>query len=352
MPTALNTHITLPSGYTISRLIKGGWQLAGGHGAVDHDAARADMQAFVDAGIDTFDCADIYTGVESLIGDFLRARAARSDARNLPTVRVHTKFVPDLDALDTLTQSDVTRIIDRSRERLGKRALDLVQFHWWDYTRGDFVAAARALNTRRVAGAIRHIGATNFDTAHLTQLLDAGIPVVSHQVQYSLLDRRPSTSMAALCQARGVALLAYGSLAGGFFSERWLGADDPFDAFENRSLVKYRLIIEEFGGWAHFQELLHLLHDIARRHAARIGSVAIRWTLDQPHVAAAIVGARNRSHLEATLHALTLQLTDSDRADIATLIAEHGPKGEVYELERDREGTHGRIMRYNLNDKR
>ncbi|MBL8983429.1 MAG: aldo/keto reductase, partial [Gemmatimonadetes bacterium] len=74
-------------------LIKGGWQLAGGHGAVDRAAALADMRAFVDAGITTFDCADIYTGVESLIGDFLSTVPAG-------TVRVHTKCVPDLNQLD------------------------------------------------------------------------------------------------------------------------------------------------------------------------------------------------------------------------------------------------------------
>nr|MBP9105957.1 aldo/keto reductase [Gemmatimonadaceae bacterium] len=66
------THIDLAPSYRISRLIKGGWQLAGGHGTIDRAQAIADMQAFAEAGITTFDCADIYTGVEELIGEFLR----------------------------------------------------------------------------------------------------------------------------------------------------------------------------------------------------------------------------------------------------------------------------------------
>ncbi|MEO7965978.1 MAG: aldo/keto reductase, partial [Gemmatimonadaceae bacterium] len=199
-------------------------------------------------------------------------------------------------------------------------------------------------------GKIKNIGATNFDTSHLRALLDAGVPVVSHQVQYSLLDRRPAKTMAALCEARDVAILAYGSVAGGFISERWLGTPAPSEEMENRSLVKYRLIIEEFGGWARFQELLRVLDVIAHRHGVRIGTVAIRWTLDQPGVAAAIVGARHAGHLEWTRRALDLQLTNSDRGEIAALLAEFGgPAGDVYDLERDREGAHGRIMRYNLN---
>jgi aryl-alcohol dehydrogenase-like predicted oxidoreductase len=62
--------MSLRPDHRISRVIKGGWQLAGGHGAVDRQAGIEDMIAFADAGITTFDCADIYTGVEAMIGDF------------------------------------------------------------------------------------------------------------------------------------------------------------------------------------------------------------------------------------------------------------------------------------------
>ena len=86
--------LELAPGYAISRLIKGGWHLAGGHGDVDPAQATRDMARFVGAGVTAFDCADIYTGVEELIGRFRREYPAL--ARGL---RVHTKFVPDLDAL-------------------------------------------------------------------------------------------------------------------------------------------------------------------------------------------------------------------------------------------------------------
>jgi hypothetical protein len=67
--------IDLRPGYRITRVIRGGWQLAGGHGPVDRAEAVADMMAFAEAGILTFDCADIYTGVEELIGAFRTAWA-------------------------------------------------------------------------------------------------------------------------------------------------------------------------------------------------------------------------------------------------------------------------------------
>jgi len=341
--------IDLAPGYRIPRIIKGGWQLAGGHGAIEHDRAIDDMMAFADAGITAFDCADIYTGVERLIGEFLRAWRARHGSAAAP-IRVHTKCVPDRDALSTLTTSDLDRLIDRSRQRLGVDCLDLVQFHWWDYRAPGIEAAALHLAARQQDGAIRHIGVTNMDTPHLRALLDAGVPIVSHQVQCSLLDRRALGAMARVCAERGVKLLTYGALAGGFFHSRWLGAAEPTAPLENRSLVKYKLIIDEYGGWAAFQSLLKTLQEIAMRHDTTIGAVALRLVLDEPAVAAAIVGARNAEHVPATLAAFTLDLSQQDREMISALVSHApGPRGDVYDLERDLTGPHASIMRYNLN---
>ena len=351
MSAPSRTHVDLAPGYRISRLIKGGWQLAGGHGTIERAQALADMRTFAESGVTTFDCADIYTGVEELIGAFLREwRPEHNHHHAGEQVRVHTKFVPDLGALASLTAHDIRRIIDRSRERLGVRTLDLVQFHWWDYDVPGVLDAARYLDALRREGKFRHLAVTNFDTPHLKALLDDGLPVVSHQLQYSLLDRRPAGAMAALCKAHGVGMLCYGAVAGGFLSERWLGASEPAEPLENRSLTKYKLIIDEFGGWEPFQSLLEVLRGVAHRHNVRIGTVAIRWVLDQPGVTAAIVGARHANHLASTVAALTLQLTDDDRRAIDGALAQSpGPGGDIYHLERDRGGRHGRIMRYNLN---
>jgi aryl-alcohol dehydrogenase-like predicted oxidoreductase len=342
--------IELAPGYQISRLIKGGWQLAGGHGAVDVDAAVADMTAFVDAGITTFDCADIYTGVEALIGTFLRRLRAERGAAAAARVQVHTKCVPDRSRLPHLTKDDIRTLVDRSLQRLGVDTLDLVQLHWWDYDVPGVVLAAQWLDECRRQGKIRHLGLTNFDSAHVGVIVAGDVPVVSHQVQYSVLDRRPSHGMAALCGAHGVGLLCYGALAGGFLSERWLGQPEPGVPLENRSLVKYHLIVQEFGGWPRFQALLGELDRIARRHDTTIGAIAVRWTLDQPGVAGVIVGARHGRHLSQTVAAARVTLDASDREAIARVQAEApGPAGDVYALERVPGGRHAAIMRDNLN---
>jgi len=331
--------------YEISRVIKGGWQLAGDHGPVDPSTVDRDMAAFVEAGITTFDCADIYTGVEAMIGAFALRHpdlAARS--------QVHTKFVPDLNELDRVDDAYVERIIDRSLQRLHTDRLDLVQFHWWDYSVPRYVEAAAALDRLRARGKIAHIGVTNFDVPHLMELLDAGIPVVAHQLQYSLLDARAMNGMVQACQARGIGLLCYGTVAGGFLSDRWLGQPEPGEELTNRSLIKYKLIIDDFGGWDLFQELLRVLRGIADKHSCDIATVASRVMLQRAGVAAVIVGATNASHLDSNARIGAVELDFADLAAIDAVTQRHlGPEGDVFTLERDRQGRHGRIMKYDLN---
>ena len=305
------TRIT--SSYEISRVIKGGWQLAGDHGHIDPGAADRDMAAFVEAGITTFDCADIYTGVEAMIGSF-RVRHPGLGAQT----QIHTKFVPDLTVLDRVDAGYVERIVDRSLRRLRTERLDLVQFHWWNYAVPRYVEAAMALEGLRVKGKIAHIGVTNFDVPRLMELLDAGVPVVAHQLQYSLLDTRALNGMAQACKARGIGLLCYGTVAGGFLSDRWLARPEPDRGLGNRSLTKYKLIIDDFGGWELFQELLRALRSIADKHSCDIATVASRAMLQRDAVAAV-----TQRHV--------------------------GPEGDVFTLERDRQGRHGRIMKYDLN---
>jgi aryl-alcohol dehydrogenase-like predicted oxidoreductase len=337
--------LELAPGYAISRLIKGGWHLGGGHSAVDPEQAVRDMAAFVEAGITTFDCADIYSGVEELLGRFRRASPAL--ARQ---VRIHTKFVPDLDRLPTVDRAYVERIVDRSLARLGVERIDLLQFHWWDFTVPRYVEVALELERLRQAGKVERLGLTNFGTDQLREVVDAGVPVLAHQLQYSVLDARAEQGMVDFCRARSIVLLCYGTVAGSFLSDRWLGRPAPSEPLENRSLIKYRLIIEEFGGWSLFQELLRALGQVAERHGCDLATVATGLILGRPGVAAAIVGATSTAHLAAHQRLGTLVLDARDLATIAEVTdRRRGPRGEVYTLERDREGPHGRIMKYNLN---
>lgn len=340
----------LAEGYEISRMIRGGWQLSGGHGDVDRERAVEDMFAFLDRGVTTFDCADIYTGVEDMYGEFRQRLSARRGAAAARAFKVHTKFVPDWDRLGSVDRGYVGDIIDRSLMRLKVDRLDLVQFHWWNYAASGAVETALMLRELQRAGKIGHLAGTNFDTAHTRMLLDAGVALVSMQVQYSLLDARPENGLVQLAQERGVGILCYGTLAGGFLSPAWLGKPEPAGDLVNRSLIKYLLIIEDFGGWALFQTLLRALDLVARKHKVSIPAVATRWMLDKPAVAAVIVGARYAAHLDGALGMFAFRLDAEDREMIGAVLARRsGPVGDTFELERDRTGRHGRIMKYNLN---
>jgi len=214
----------------------------------------------------------------------------------------------------------------------------------------DDALLAVALDEQRRAGKIRLLGTTNFDTPCLRELVEAGIPIAAHQVQYSLLDRRAEEALAGFCTRNGIQLLCYGSVAGGFLSDRWRGDRRPQDPLENRSLVKYRLIIDEFGGWSLYQQLLGVLSEIAARHEVSPTTVAIRWVLDRPGVAAVLLGTRGATHLSETLRigGLGLDAEDRERLD-PLLVRATGPAGEPFELERVPRGLHASIMKTDLN---
>lgn len=340
--------IDIAPGFSISRIIKGGWQLSSGHSQSTGTDPVNDMFAFADAGVTSFDCADIYTGVEELIGRFLAERKKRFGSCD--DIQVLTKFVPDYDALPTLTRTYVEKVIDRSLKRLGLDRLDMVQFSWWDYAIPGWIEAAGWLHEMKKAGKIRLVSGTNFNTNAVKQLVDAGIPLSTIQVQYSLLDNRPEKGLTDLCAHHDIQLLCYGTVAGGFLSNRWLGAQEPTPPFENRSLVKYKLIIDEFGSWQSFQELLVALKSIADKHQSSVANVATRWVLDRTQVAAAILGARTAAHLKENLGVFNLELDAEDLRGIdAALSRRNGPPGDVFDIERIKEGPHGSIMRYNLN---
>lgn len=342
--------ISLEPGYEISRVIRGGWQLSASHSQSVSDDPIEDMVAFADAGITTFDCADIYTGVEEAIGAFRQRYGALRGAEALAKIHVHTKFVPDLAVLPVIDKAYVEKVIDTSLRRLRMERLDVVQFHWWNYDVPRWLETALWLEELRQAGKIRRVAGTNFDTAHVLAMREAGVPMSSMQVQYSLLDRRPEKTLVAAARAYDVAIFCYGTVAGGFLGERWLDQPEPQSPFENRSLVKYKLIIDEFGGWDLFQELLRALNAVARRHGTDIATVASAAMLARPGVSAVIVGARNRAHLASNLRIASLQLSAEDHAAIDAVLAKSSQlPGDIYALERDTTGRHGSIMKYNLN---
>lgn len=330
----------------LDNVIVGGWQLSKGH-TQRNLAGLHVLESYYDAGFRVFDCADIYTGVEELLGEFIAGHGIGTD-----DIYVHTKYVPDLAALPSLTPDQTERIIDRSRERLGLGTLDLVQFHWWDYQVPGHLEALETLLELQRRGKIARIGLTNFDAAHVAEILDAGIPVASVQAQFSVLDRRPRRELTELARRHDVSLLCYGSVAGGLLSDRYVGASPPGRPYENRSLDKYMLIVEEIGGWSALQEVLQVLKHVADEVDADVATVSAAYCLHHEPVDAVIVGVRNTNHLPEH-RALRRSLSLSrEQLDVIERVRNRfgDVPGAVFQLERDVGGPHNQIMKFDLND--
>lgn len=173
-------------------------------------------------------------------------------------------------------------------------------------------------------GKTRHLALTNFDTERLRLITERGIRVVSNQVQYSLVDGRPAVQMADFCAAHGIQLLTYGAVAGGLLAERYLGRPEPgWGALDTASLRKYKQMVDAWGGWALFQDLLRALHAVAERHGVSIANVAVRVILDRPAVGGVIVGTRLgvSEYIAETAPVFDLVLTSEDRAAIDAVLA-------------------------------
>jgi aryl-alcohol dehydrogenase-like predicted oxidoreductase len=283
-------HYQLAPDLATGRIINGMWQVAGGHGYVDHELALADMMRYHDSGFTTWDLADIYGPAEDFIGQFRRMQSATRGEGELKRIRAFTKWVPQP---GRITRSIVNESIDRSLHRMGVGMVDLLQFHWWDYNNPYYMDALKYLSDLRDEGKIKHIGLTNFDTERLQIMIDSDLQIVSNQVQYSIIDRRPEVKMIPFCLENNISLLCYGSICGGLMSERYLGRMQPSTAELNTlSLQKYKKMIDAWGGWSLFQELLSTLKRIAQKHNVTIANVAARYILDKSAVAGVIIGVR------------------------------------------------------------
>lgn len=310
-----NSKIALADDLSICRILNGMWQVSGGHGQINPESAILEMLEYHKDGFTTWDLADIYGPAESYIGEFRK----RLPPNELSKSQALTKFVPNP---GPMTKSIVEYYIDQSLHKMNTDSLDLVQFHWWDYNNASYLDALNHLSKLRDIGKIKHLGLTNFDTKRVKIMIEKGFKLVSNQVQYSILDQRPEKLMAPFCQKHGMSLLTYGTLLGGFLSEKYLNSPNPHRAdLITSSLQKYYNMIDAWGGWKLFQELLHVLSQIAKKHDSSIANVSARFILDKPAVAGVIIGARLgiSEHRQDNARVFDLQLDSQDHAMISSV---------------------------------
>ena len=275
---------------SICRVLNGMWQVSGAHGYIDPKKAIEEMIEYHNSGFTTWDLADIYGPAESFIGKFRKTLEKLKGKDELKNSQALTKFVPNP---GPMTKSIVEYHIDQSLEKMNADCLDLIQFHWWDYNNPSYIDALVHLSNLRDKGKIKHIGLTNFDTERLQIIKEQGLQIISNQIQYSILDQRPEKLMVPFCQQNGIQLLSYGTLLGGFLSEKYLNSTEPLRGdLTTASLKKYYNMINAWGGWELFQELLQILSQISKKYGCSISNVATSFILEKPAVAAVIIGAR------------------------------------------------------------
>lgn len=290
-----NKTTKLAPGLEISRIVTGLWQIADmerDEKTLDLDQTARHMRDYTDAGLTTFDMADHYGSAEDIAGIFT-TRYAQDD-----NVQILTKWVPEPSKND---KDAVRQAIHRSLDRLKTDSIDLLQYHAWNYADPSYLDDLFHLQEFQEEGLIKHLGLTNFDTAHVNIVIETGIPVVSNQVSFSLLDQRAANSMTRICEKKGIKILAFGTLAGGFLTERWLNQPEPQENdLKSWSQMKYKRYIDEAGGWEKFQNLLNALRHTADEHNISMANVASRYILNQPGVGAVIIGARlgESEHIE------------------------------------------------------
>ena len=312
---------TLAPDLKISKILTGLWQIADmerNGKSIDLGQTAQEMQAYVNAGLTTFDMADHYGSSEKIAGIFSTQVASHQ-------VQLLTKWVPEPGKGN---KAKVRQAVQRALDRLQKQQLDLLQYHAWNYADPSWLDDLYWLQELQEEGLIRHLGLTNFDAAHLEMVIQSGIKVVSNQICYSLIDQRAAGPMTTICQKYGIQLLAFGTLAGGLLSKKWIGQPEvPADEMTTWSQMKYKRFIDVAGGWESFQDLLHTLKSIAHKHEVSIANVATKFILDQPAVGGVIIGARlgKSTHIKDNLRLLDLELSSKDHTDIQEALANFHP---------------------------
>ena len=283
----MQERIKISDKLSVPRVLIGLWQIADMEKdgkTLDPNITSKYMNLYAENGFTSFDMADHYGSSEIIAGVF------KNNYQNNSDINLFTKWVPAPGKIDRKLTKDA---VLKSLSRMNQSQIDLMQFHAWQYSDPSWIDALFYLDELRREGLIKNIGVTNFDSAHLRIALSSGIKLVSNQICYSLLDRRASGEMSKICQEFGIKLFAFGTLAGGFLSKKWLGKKEPKISDDlNWSQMKYKRFIDVTGGWKKFQNLLETLDELSIKNNTSISNISSRYILEDPNVASVIIGAR------------------------------------------------------------
>ena len=315
--------VDLTAGLQVPRILTGLWQVADlerDGTPIDPETASDALVAYADAGFDGFDMADHYGSAE-LISARARQKLLARDGQT--AARFFTKWCPQI---HQHTPEAVRAGVQERLDRLGTECIDLLQLHWWTFEHPGWIDVMDTLAALKADGRIGAVGLTNVDADHLHMIVSAGYEIATNQVSFSVIDRRARGELSNVCVEHGVRLLAYGTLAGGFLSERWLDAAEPAEV-PDWSKMKYKRFIDIAGGWAVFQELLNVLSNLAVKHGVSVANIATRWVLDHEAVGSVIVGARlgENQHRDDNLSLFGFELSPDDKNALGEVFERMAP---------------------------
>ncbi|SRR5579884_1716285 len=299
----------------------GAWAIGGGGyafgwGPQDDEESVKTIQRALDLGINWIDTAAIY-GLghsEEVVGRAIKERSER------PYIFTKCSLVWDShgEVKNSLKADSLRREVEASLKRLGVDSIDLYQIHWPNPD-PDIEEGWTTLARLRQEGKVRAIGVSNFNVEQMKRAQKIA-PIASLQPPYSLLDREVEREILPFCQQNNIGVIVYSPMASGLLTgmmskERVekLAADDW--RRNNPEFQEPRL--------SRNLELANLLTEIGYPHNVTAGVVAIAWTLSNPAVTGAIVGARHPGQIDDLVIAAETRLTDMEKDQINQFLQEH-----------------------------
>ncbi len=273
--------------------------------SLSEDASRPFIRRAVEAGINFFDTANVYSAgsSEEIVGAALRDFASRDEI--VLATKVHGRMRPGPNG-GGLSRKAIFAEIDASLRRLGTDYVDLYQIHRWDPT-VPIEETLEALHDVVKAGKARYIGASSMwawqfaKALHLAER-NGWTRFVTMQNYYNLLYREEEREMLPLCADEGIAVIPWSPLARGRLTRDW-------DATTARSET------DEFGKRLYFDDdrvVVERVGDVATKRGVPRAQVALAWVLAKPGVSAPIIGATKLEHLDDAVAAVDLDLTDEE----------------------------------------
>ncbi len=308
-------HIT-PVGYGAWAIGGSGWQFA--WGSQNDDDSVAAIHRALELGVNWIDTAAVY-GLGHSEKVVARALQNWSGPRPYVFTKCGLRWDSSGQVQKVLSGDSIRGEVEDSLRRLAIDAIDLYQIHWPpDPDSSQLEEGWSTLSDLKREGKVRWIGVSNFNVQQLRRA-SAIAPVTSLQPPYSLLHREVEGEILPHCRREGIGVIVYSPMASGLLTgamTRERIAQLPKDDWRQ--------------GYSDFTEpnlsrnlaLVDRLQRIGRRHGRSAGEVAVAWTLHNPAVTGAIVGARNARQAEGVMHAGDLRLSDEDIREIEGVSAE------------------------------